>query len=344
MMLFPQNFENIYLGETFSCYVCVHNESSQVAKDVCVKVDLQTGSQRVSLPLQWSTEAAPDGRGLSPAQTLGYGISHEVKEVGQHILVCAVTYNNNNGENQYFRKFFKFSVAKPLDVKTKFYNGESDEVFLEAQIQNTTHLPMCMERVSLEPSEYYSCTPLNGLDTARDGSIFDTLPYLPPSAARQYLYQMKPKPEVAASLRGVTPLGRLEMVWRTTMGEKGRLQTSQLQRVVPGYGDVRLTVDETPGVVKLRQAYRLVCRLHNCSERNLDLVLSYDESCLSGLVMAGVSNRSLGIIPQNESLRISLTLIPVVTGLQTVSGVRLTDKYLGRTYEHDEIAQVFVYA
>jgi len=28
---------------------------------------------------------------------------------------------------------------------------------------------------------------------------------------------------------------------------------------------------------------------------------------------------------------------------QTVSGLRLTDMFLKRTYEHDELAQVFIY-
>ena len=37
---------------------------------------------------------------------------------------------------QSFRKFFKFQVVKPLDVKTKFYNTENDEVYLEAQVNN----------------------------------------------------------------------------------------------------------------------------------------------------------------------------------------------------------------
>lgn len=39
-------------------------------------------------------------------------------------LVCAVSYLSSNGEQQNFRKFFKFQVMKPLDVKTKFYNAE----------------------------------------------------------------------------------------------------------------------------------------------------------------------------------------------------------------------------
>ena len=35
---------------------------------------------------------------------------------------------------------------KPLDVKTKFYNAESDEVFLEAQVQNITGATITMDR------------------------------------------------------------------------------------------------------------------------------------------------------------------------------------------------------
>lgn len=89
-------------------------------------------------------------------------------------LVCEVTYSSGVS----FRKFFKFQVLKPLDVKTKFYTAEvktsrfklvkfdfgiithsfwqSDEVYLEAQIQNITAGPICLEKVSLESSEYFS--------------------------------------------------------------------------------------------------------------------------------------------------------------------------------------------
>ena len=57
----------------------------------------------------------------------------QVKELGTHILVCAVSYMGPAGEKN-FRKFFKFQVLKPLDVKTKFYNADSDDVYLEAQV------------------------------------------------------------------------------------------------------------------------------------------------------------------------------------------------------------------
>ena len=44
---------------------------------------------------------------------------------------------------------------KPLDVKTKFYNAESEDVFLEAQVQNITVGPLCLEKVGLDPSPMF---------------------------------------------------------------------------------------------------------------------------------------------------------------------------------------------
>ena len=36
-MVLPQSFGNIYLGETFSSYVCVHNDSTEICSTVSVR-------------------------------------------------------------------------------------------------------------------------------------------------------------------------------------------------------------------------------------------------------------------------------------------------------------------
>lgn len=45
---------------------------------------------------------------------------------------------------------------KPLDVKTKFYNAESDDVYLETQVQNITSGPICLEKVLLDASHLFN--------------------------------------------------------------------------------------------------------------------------------------------------------------------------------------------
>ncbi len=60
-----------------------------------------------------------------------------------------------------------------------------------------------------------------------------------PLDVQQFLYCLTPVPNVLDDpkvLKGVTNIGKLDIVWKTNMGEKGRLQTSPLQRVVSTLG------------------------------------------------------------------------------------------------------------
>ena len=80
------------------------------------------------------------------------------------------------------------------------------------------------------------------------------------------MFCLTPKPEVRANpkvLRGVTNIGKLDIVWRTNMGDKGRLQTSQLQRMAPNHGDVRLVIEEIPSLVELDKAFEIGAKLIN---------------------------------------------------------------------------------
>uniref|UniRef100_A0A7N6FHP6 Trafficking protein particle complex subunit 13 n=1 Tax=Anabas testudineus TaxID=64144 RepID=A0A7N6FHP6_ANATE len=324
MLTLPQNFGNIFLGETFSSYISVHNDGNQIVKDILVKADLQTSSQRLNLSASNSAVAE-----LKPECCIDDVIHHEVKEIGTHILVCAVSYSTQHGEKLYFRKFFKF---------------QTDEVFLEAQIQNITTSPMFMEKVSLEPSMMYNVTELNAVKSGEEEeSTFGKMSYLQPMDTRQYLYCLKPKPEYAEKagvIKGVTVIGKLDIVWKTNLGERGRLQTSQLQRMAPGYGDIRLSLEVIPDTVNLEEPFEIICKITNCSERTMDLVL---EMCNTRSIhWCGVSGRQLGKLSPAASLSLPLTVFSSVQGLQSISGLRLTDTFLKRTYEYDDIAQVCV--
>ncbi|XP_033117078.1 trafficking protein particle complex subunit 13-like isoform X2 [Anneissia japonica] len=345
MLTLPQNFGSIYLGETFSSYVNVHNDSQSTVSDIQVKTDLQTASQRLTL----SSTTTPNNGDLEPDGSVDDVVNHEVKELGTHILVCAVSYAAPSGEKMYFRKFFKFQVLKPLDVKTKFYNAEdfvSDEVYLEAQIQNITNSPMCMEKVNLEPSPKYNVRELNTVErTQSNETTFGKLNYLNPMDVRQYLYCLTAKQHPGALkviLKGVSNIGKLDIVWRTNLGERGRLQTSQLERVAPGYGDVRLAINEVPDGVQIEKPFNFKCQITSCCDRTMELRLVLTNTT-KGLHWIGVSGKQLGKLGPGASMDIDLTLMASIPGLLSISGLRLTDQYLKRTYEHDDIAQVFVY-
>ncbi|XP_058836773.1 probable trafficking protein particle complex subunit 13 homolog [Topomyia yanbarensis] len=340
LMLLPQSFGNIYLGETFSSYVCVHNCRAHPVSNVTVKADLQSNNTRISLPIHADKQGPLT---LHPDETLDDVIHHEVKEIGTHILVCEVSYLSAAGLEASFRKFFKFQVVKPLDVKTKFYNAETDEVYLEAQIQNITVGPICLEKVELESSEQYTVVSLNKLPSGE--SVFSQRTMLQPQNSCQFLYCIKPLPEIMndpKALKAANNIGKLDIVWRSNLGERGRLQTSQLQRSPIEYGDLRLTVIEANSTVKISDGFDFKCRVTNTSERSMDLVMNLNTKAKMGCGYTGQTEIALGTLEPGKFIDFSLTVCPVRLGLITISNLQLTDVFMKRKYEFDDFVQVFV--
>ncbi|KAL1129601.1 hypothetical protein AAG570_012546 [Ranatra chinensis] len=257
-LLLPQCFGNIYLGETFSSYICVHNDSNQIAKDVTVRAMLQTEKNSITL----STDP-PNSTDIVPGATVDEVIHHEVKEFGAHILVCEVSYCSGTLSSNLltFRKFFKFEVLKPLDVKTKLYTAESDDVYLEAQVQNITSGTLSLEKVSLEPSDFFTVTKLNASvqKDPCDANIMLS------GGSKQFLYRLSPH-NISADLKLLVDskfIGKLDIIWRSNLGEKGRLQTSPLHSNSPNIGNIRLSVVQIPDIVFLNEIFNVTCRIVN---------------------------------------------------------------------------------
>jgi len=346
-LVLPQSFGSIYLGETFMSYVSLHNDSTETCDSVILKCDLQTATQR--LPLLQPPQ--PQGVQVQSGGSIDHVLSHEVKELGTHILVCEVVYSSPGKSKLNFRKFFKFNVMKPLDVKTKFYNAESEDVFLEAQVQNVTAGPLCLEKVGLDPSPMFKVTSLNQVMDSRGNvqddqiHVFGKYNYLQPQDSRQYLFCLTPRNDLKANykqLKGATNIGKLDIIWRTNMGDRGRLQTSQLQRMAPNHGDVRFNVETIPSIVRVNQAFKMTCVIINNSDRTLDLELSLENINKPKMMWSGSTSRKLGLIEPAGTTELVLECIPFDTSLQVVSGVRLTDTLLKRTYNFDDFCHVYV--
>jgi hypothetical protein len=86
---------------------------------VAMKVEMQTVTSKVML----AEFGGPDSK-LAVGDTLENVVHHEIKELGQHVLACTVTYRLPLGSRtapgpaedaedpslQTFRKFYKFAV------------------------------------------------------------------------------------------------------------------------------------------------------------------------------------------------------------------------------------------
>ncbi|CAG8483285.1 9482_t:CDS:1 [Acaulospora colombiana] len=417
--------DNIYLGATFDSYIIVTNESTQYAREVSIKVELQTTSQRLIL---WDTSVNdPIPIIIEPGKSREHVIKHEIKELGVHNMVCSLQYTTDEGEKRSFRKYYRFQVLNPFAVKTKVNNMGDGTVFLEVQIQNVAERFMYLEKMNFEPIEVFDYKDLNyvvndaGIVEAREGegekekveggssivdgeddefgdfmsggsdknrnllsltnnlgsgkdgsnlvkdnqidqtlqepptekklanvpleqeSVFGNNSFLNPQDIRQYLYMLTPKPQINDRLgRTVNALGKLDIVWRSHLGETGRLQTSQLTRKPPSLDEIEFSVKSIPPLIQLEVPFKLGCRVRNRTTTTLRVVMTAIKNRMGSVLLSGSSSKILGELVPDGTIDFDLEFFPLSPGLQRVGGLKVTDLTSGYTKEIDHLTDVFV--
>lgn len=119
--------------------------------------------------------------------------------------------------------------------------SERDKVFLEVQVQNLTQGPLWFEKIRLEPVDGWDVIDANTRDVSTGkADIKDAMhlfsgnmAIMQPQDSRQYIYIMTPRASSSTPVvpippapGTIIPLGRLDISWRSSMGEPGRLLTS----------------------------------------------------------------------------------------------------------------------
>ncbi|TYH67106.1 hypothetical protein ES332_D06G165900v1 [Gossypium tomentosum] len=324
LLLLPQSFGAIYLGETFCSYISINNNSNFEVRDIIIKAEIQTERQRILL---LDTSKSPV-ESVRAGGRYDFIVEHDVKELGAHTLVCTALYNDNDGERKYLPQFFKFVVANPLSVRTKVRTVK-ETTYLEACIENHTKSNLYMDQVEFEPAPHWSATVLKAdelhpADNSSTGEIFK-----PPILIRSgggihnYLYQLKLASPDSAQMKveGTNILGKLQITWRTNLGEPGRLQTQQI------LGTVHLN-------------------LTNHTDRELgpfEVQLSQNSAHEEKKVM--INGLQTMVLPQVEafgSTDFHLSLIATKLGVQRISGITVSDTTEKKTYDPLPDVEIFV--
>ncbi|KAJ8636200.1 hypothetical protein MRB53_010467 [Persea americana] len=228
LLVLPQAFGAIYLGETFCSYISINNSSNFEARDIAIKAEIQTEKQRILL---LDTSKSPV-ESIRSGGRYDFIVEHDVKELGPHTLVCTALYNDGDGERKYLPQFFKFVVANPLSVRTKV-RSVKENTYLEACIENHTKSNLFMDQVDFEPALHWTAAILKA-DEHHSETDFQTReifnsPVLIKAGGgiHNFLYQLKLSSQESAQMRS-NVLGKLQITWRTNLGEPGRLQTQQI--------------------------------------------------------------------------------------------------------------------
>lgn len=347
LLCLPATFGNIYLGESFPAYVALTNDSQRdPARDVAIKIELQTVSQRFLL-VDTTQHPKPIVNSHELIEVL---LKHDIKELGIHVLVCSVHYTAklqpsgpsgpSKDERRFFRKFYKFQVLNPLAVKTKVNSRVDGRVFLEVQVQNITTEAMSLDRLIMEPVSPFRVADLNTLGD--DEPIFGETEFLQPQDIRQYLYLLTPRTpdQLLATLKS-NALGKLDIVWRFPFGETGRLQTSQLTRRVPQPELIQVQTTNISGPVCVEQPFTIDVRVVNRTDNTMKVQLSAVKAKMGAVLLRGQASRTLGELRSGEKTELRLEFLPLVPGLCVVGGIRVSDYVSGESRDV-ELAEVFV--
>ncbi|KAK9785606.1 hypothetical protein WJX73_006078 [Symbiochloris irregularis] len=264
MLKLPQSFGVIYLGEAFCTYISVSNTSSEPVTNIVIKAELQTDRQKVTLKDGTKTPLPS----LGPGEREDFIVSHDVKEVGPHTLVCSTSYTAPDGEQKYVPQYFKFASHNPFSVRTKSRTVAAEtgapQVLMEACVENATKGTLFLEYVRFDAGTGLSATRVApptavGQSAGRHrspagaavSSYVAGLQLLDPGGAVNTLYRVQrlgpgTAEHAAAQVTIVggnsTALGRLEIKWRGMLGDMGRLQTQQITAPVLLAKDVELVM------------------------------------------------------------------------------------------------------
>jgi hypothetical protein len=238
------------------------------------------------------------------------------------------------GEERKVRQYFKFQVQKPLSVTTKLHFTDKS-IFLENQIQNITKQPLYLSLIKFESAAHYQrddLSDVSGCDShdarGRDGSqgegggaerIYGVEAHLGPGDVRQYLYKLTPKSGVFdPHEKKMEDLGRLEMSWKTSMGEPGRLHSlvNLLQWKLPPKQLVCLTPSRVPHSVESQVPFTIEWEVENRSGRPMEL--SFDTSMTHGLMgpilPLGQCTYPLGVVQPGAKHTVETQYVALETG------------------------------
>lgn len=192
-----------------------------------------------------------------------------------------------------------------------------------------------------EPSEHFVVEDVN--HDAERNSIFGDA-FIHPQDVRQYLYKLEPRQgDNDRMARTTNALGKLDIVWRSSMGDKGRLQTSQLTRKTPLVEEIEVqAVACSADKVVLEVPFKLTIEIANNTPQNMKLILSADKRKMGSVLLSGLSSKQVGELAAYQSTTVQVEFFPLTPGLQRVGGLRIVDLITGYTKDIDSLCDVFV--
>ncbi|CAH0481105.1 unnamed protein product [Peronospora belbahrii] len=375
MLILPDSFGEIFLGNTFSSYISVINPYSCELRDVKLSANIQCANDRVELHdnryARIGKIPPPNPVAVLPAgSSLDMIVDYPLNQVGNHVLRVGVAYVDPvTGESKSLRKFYRFGVQNPLVIIFKQHSMLSKqqlrETIVEAKIQNVSKLPLFVDSIKFLPLLPFTSEEMqvNTIGKTKDdqASIHEllsldhgpqTLVY--PQEELQRLFRVSCDPAADPTLltgQSSQDLGRLHVGWKTSMGEAGSVQSQPVVWKVVDYtgaaagshSEVTVAFEEIPKEVVVGQPFLVSVSVTNKSLQSLTLQLQFRKELMTGIVCSSASHQNIGVIETNTSKTIWVEFLAVASGLRVLRGPVCVDVRSGQEYAQTAVlARVLV--
>jgi hypothetical protein len=177
------------------------------------------------------------GVDVAPEDVVDAIVSRPLEEAGQHILRVEVGYLASEGMNKTLRKFYRFNVSNPLNIRELTVRSGDDSCFVSIAVENVSQHAMTISSVTFEtPAGLVSerigeTSPIKTTERKRAVQLYDSCGRLEPKAAYRYMFRVTTASQDAA-LKGIAcgdELGKAVLEWKKTMGEAGRMASSPVR-------------------------------------------------------------------------------------------------------------------
>lgn len=225
---------------------------------------------------------------------------------------------------------------------------------MEACIENQTKSNLYMDQVDFEPAQQWSATTLKVEEHHTEKDSVTREIFKPPILIRSgggiynYLYQLRLSSQESSQMKveGSNVLGKLQITWRTNLGEPGRLQTQQILGSPIARKEIEVQIVDIPSVITVERPFLVRLNLKNQTEREMgpfEVWLSQGDSIEETFVTTnGLQSLDLPQVEAFGSVDFQLNLLATKIGIQNITGITVFDTREKKTYDPLPEFEIFV--
>mmetsp|Transcript_62430 Transcript_62430/g.115916 ORF Transcript_62430/g.115916 Transcript_62430/m.115916 type:complete len:380 (-) Transcript_62430:23-1162(-) len=325
-LVLPMSLTQSLVGEAFSGYLHLSNNSNTVVNNVVLRVELQIGNAKTSL----FTNAGSAIATIAQGEFFDAHVEHELKDVGTYVLTCNISYTlpgMPSNEPQVFKRQYRFPAVAPFSVIHRAVQLDN-QLLIECTLENATKESIYLTAAHLLcKSEEVICVQ-QGLesDSAKKGHIM-TSRLLRPQEVLNVVFMVSPRDETVdlTMLPEADLVGTLSLSWRVDDGTSGCADNHQVRIKPSSFRDLHLRVVNCPRQVSVEVPFELELEVINRTSKHMEPTVTFDMQMMGSVKVQGCAQHQVGRLEPFSRKQLPVVLLALAPGLHMLRGVFVLD-------------------